>query len=101
MLSRLTLMVFGLAVALWPTAASAERRVALVIGNSAYQHATALRNPGNDANDVAEALRKLGLMSSSVLISTSRASPGRSSSSPGRSMTPRWACYSTRVTVCR
>jgi len=59
MLSRLILMVFGLA-ALWPMAANAERRVALVIGNSAYQHATALRNPGNDANDVAEALKKVG-----------------------------------------
>ncbi|HWP15200.1 MAG TPA: caspase domain-containing protein [Xanthobacteraceae bacterium] len=59
MLSRLILMVFGLA-ALWPIAANAERRVALVIGNSAYQHATALRNPGNDANDVAEALKKVG-----------------------------------------
>jgi hypothetical protein len=60
MLCRLFLVVFGLAAALWPMAANAERRVALVIGNSAYQHATALRNPGNDANDVAEALRKLG-----------------------------------------
>jgi hypothetical protein len=60
MLSRLILMAFGLAAALWPMAASAERRVALVIGNSAYQHATALRNPGNDANDVAETLKKVG-----------------------------------------
>lgn len=60
MLSRLILMVFGLVAALWPMAASAERRVALVIGNSAYQHATALRNPGNDANDVSETLKKLG-----------------------------------------
>lgn len=60
MLSRLVLMAFGFAAALWPIGASAERRVALVIGNSAYQHATALRNPGNDANDVAEALKKVG-----------------------------------------
>lgn len=40
-------------------AASAERRVALVIGNSAYRHATELANPKNDAVDMAEALRNL------------------------------------------
>ena len=36
-----------------------ERRVALVIGNSAYQTAP-LRNPANDARDMAAALRDLG-----------------------------------------
>jgi uncharacterized caspase-like protein len=40
--------------------ASAERRVALVIGNSAYEHAATLRNPRNDANEMAETLKKLG-----------------------------------------
>lgn len=40
--------------------AQADRRVALVIGNSAYVNAAALRNPRNDANDIAEALKKLG-----------------------------------------
>src|SRR5215831_17560237 len=60
MLARLTLLILSVAAALWPMAASAERRIALVIGNSAYQHATALRNPGNDASDVAEALKKVG-----------------------------------------
>lgn len=39
--------------------ASGERRVALVIGNSAYKEAP-LKNPVNDAHDVASALRKLG-----------------------------------------
>lgn len=34
--------------------------VALVIGNSAYQFATKLNSPVNDANDMAEAFRKLG-----------------------------------------
>ena len=47
-------------VALLPSGANADRRVALVIGNAAYKHAAALRNPGNDANDVAETLKKLG-----------------------------------------
>ena len=40
--------------------ASAERRVALVIGNAAYQHTTTLANPVNDAQDLAATLAKLG-----------------------------------------
>lgn len=42
-----------------PTA-QAQKRVALVIGNSAYQHAGLLDNPKNDAIDVAGALKKHG-----------------------------------------
>ncbi|WP_181161230.1 caspase family protein [Labrys okinawensis] len=43
-------------------AAKAElgRRVALVIGNSAYAHVAALPNPKNDAAKVADTLRKIG-----------------------------------------
>ncbi|MEI3855322.1 MULTISPECIES: caspase family protein [unclassified Ensifer] len=37
----------------------AEKRVALVIGNSAYQHAPQLANPQNDANDMASKLTGL------------------------------------------
>jgi tetratricopeptide (TPR) repeat protein len=36
------------------------RRVALVIGNGNYRHATQLPNPPNDAADISAALRKLG-----------------------------------------
>jgi uncharacterized caspase-like protein len=39
---------------------SFDRRVALVIGNSAYRSAPALANPVNDATDMAAALRRLG-----------------------------------------
>ena len=39
--------------------ATTERKVALVIGNSAYNDAP-LRNPVNDATDIASALKKLG-----------------------------------------
>ena len=60
MLARFAMAVGILVAALLPQSASAERRVALVIGNAAYKHATGLRNPGNDANDVAETLKKLG-----------------------------------------
>lgn len=35
-------------------------RLALVIGNAAYENATALANPANDATDMCAALRKLG-----------------------------------------
>ncbi|WP_161786364.1 caspase domain-containing protein [Methylobacter sp. BBA5.1] len=35
-----------------------ERRVALVIGNSAYQYTAQLANPTNDAEDIAQALKK-------------------------------------------
>jgi uncharacterized caspase-like protein len=40
--------------------AQAEKRVALIVGNSAYQHAPRLANPGNDAGDMAAKLRGLG-----------------------------------------
>ncbi len=57
------LLVFGTALAattLLAVDAQAERRVALVIGNSAYNSAAALRNPRNDAGDMAESLKKFG-----------------------------------------
>jgi uncharacterized caspase-like protein len=41
-------------------AAAPEKRVALVIGNSAYKHTAPLDNPKNDAADMAAALRKFG-----------------------------------------
>jgi formylglycine-generating enzyme required for sulfatase activity len=41
-------------------AAFAEKRVALVIGNGAYQKAPELPNPKNDAEDMAAALKALG-----------------------------------------
>jgi hypothetical protein len=40
--------------------AHAEKRVALVIGNSAYQHTAELHNPKNDAADMAASLKRLG-----------------------------------------
>ncbi len=40
--------------------ASTEKRVALVVGNSAYEHIAPLRNPSNDAADLIEKLKPLG-----------------------------------------
>jgi uncharacterized caspase-like protein len=61
MFARLLLTV-ALSAAAWTSAfaAAPERRVALVIGNSAYEHAATLRNPRNDANEMADSLRRLG-----------------------------------------
>jgi uncharacterized caspase-like protein len=49
-------------VACWlgSSPASAEKRVALVIGNGAYAHAPQLPNPARDAEDVAAALTRSG-----------------------------------------
>jgi hypothetical protein len=59
-MARLIVFVCAL-MALWPSsAAHAEKRVALVIGNSAYQNTGELRNPSNDASDVTAALKRLG-----------------------------------------
>ncbi len=55
------MVLLGLAMTLITApAAHAERRVALVIGNASYSSAASLRNPRNDANDMAETLKKLG-----------------------------------------
>ena len=60
MFTRLLLSASLLLGAMTVSEAKAERRVALVIGNSKYRDAPALRNPRNDAEDVAGALQRLG-----------------------------------------
>src|SRR3954466_4931375 len=52
-----------LATALASTAASAEKRVALIIGNSSYQTVPQLPNPSRDANSVAKMFRDAGFES--------------------------------------
>jgi hypothetical protein len=53
-------VVMLLSWALHAAPASAEKRVALVIGNGAYRNASALPNPRNDAQDVGAALTRTG-----------------------------------------
>jgi uncharacterized caspase-like protein len=61
MLTRLALFASLVVASLaFVTDAKAERRVALVIGNAQYVHANTLRNPRNDATEMAVTLRKLG-----------------------------------------
>jgi uncharacterized caspase-like protein len=54
------LLVFISLIAWWTSPASAAKRVALVIGNSAYESAPALKNPKNDADAISAVLTKLG-----------------------------------------
>jgi len=51
---------FALGLLSWSQAACAENRIALVVGNSAYQSVTALPNPANDAKAMAEMLTAAG-----------------------------------------
>ena len=54
-------LALGLALLSFPQAAArAEQRVALVVGNGAYQHVPHLPNPPHDAEDVAAALTRAG-----------------------------------------
>ena len=57
---RAVLVLAVLVGALLARPALAERRVALVIGNAAYQTAAPLKNPANDAADISAALQRLG-----------------------------------------
>ena len=55
-------LIVGLSIALLLSTASAwaEARIALVIGNSAYENLQPLRNPVNDVRLVAETLTEMG-----------------------------------------
>ncbi len=53
-------LVFILLAAVAAAPSVAAGRVALVVGNGAYEHAAPLRNPANDAADMAAVLRRLG-----------------------------------------
>src|SRR4051812_17405553 len=53
-------VVIVLLVLLMSSIAHAQKRVALVIGNSAYKHTGELTNPRNDAVDMAAALKRFG-----------------------------------------
>lgn len=59
-LNRFLAAVMLLAVFTGCSPAWAEKKVALVIGNSAYQHANPLRNPANDAKAMAKLFGELG-----------------------------------------
>jgi uncharacterized caspase-like protein len=51
---------FALILSVLSPAAAQEKRVALIIGNSAYANTASLATPVNDATDLSAALRKFG-----------------------------------------
>ena len=57
---RWTTLAAGLLAVLFVSPAFAEKRVALVVGNSAYQNVSRLENPKSDALLVADTLKRLG-----------------------------------------
>ncbi len=60
---RLGLSALGaLLLAVFSGPAAAEKRIALVVGNAAYQNITRLDNPRNDAKLMAETLSSLGFV---------------------------------------
>jgi len=59
---RLLVVVCGTLAGVAAGLAQGEKRVALVIGNSAYQHTRVLPNPRNDAEAIAKLLRANGFV---------------------------------------
>jgi uncharacterized caspase-like protein len=60
LLAALVLVISGTVVAAAATGDAADKKVALVIGNSKYQHAVTLPNPTSDARMMAATLRGAG-----------------------------------------
>jgi hypothetical protein len=65
-------VVAAFAAICWSAVATAETRVALVVGNAKYLNTPALANPGNDASDVAAALKEIGFTVSLQVDATKR-----------------------------
>src|SRR5215831_6738087 len=65
-LPSLLLPVLVAAVLALSVRAHAQTRIALVIGNSAYQKVANLANPAHDAQDVSESLKRLGFTVNTV-----------------------------------
>ena len=69
---RRIILVACLALSSFAIAAGASiaERYAMIVGNSAYQGAASLSNPGNDARAMAEALDGLGFETTLLLDAT-------------------------------
>jgi uncharacterized caspase-like protein len=66
-LPSLLMPVLVAAVLALSVRAHAQTRVALVVGNSAYQKVVNLANPAHDAQDVSESLKRLGFAVKTVI----------------------------------
>jgi Caspase domain len=65
-LPSLLLPVLVVAALALSVRANAQTRIALVIGNSAYQKVANLANPAHDAQDISESLKRLGFTVNTV-----------------------------------
>jgi uncharacterized caspase-like protein len=88
LLSSLLTLSAAAAVTADVAAAAAERRVALVIGNGAYQNVARLKNPANDAQLMAETLAAIGfeLVGGKPLIDADKAGLERAIRSFGQAL---------------
>jgi uncharacterized caspase-like protein len=88
LLSSLLMLSAAAAVTADVAAAAAERRVALVIGNGAYQNVARLKNPANDAQLMAETLAAIGfeLVGGKPLIDADKAGLERAIRSFGQAL---------------
>ncbi len=60
-MAHLSALIIAIAATLYSASfAAASKKVALVVGNAAYQNAAPLRNPKNDAASVSAALKSIG-----------------------------------------
>ena len=87
-----------------PAPASAEKRIALVVGNSAYKNITPLDNPSKDASLMAETLGALGftLVGGRAQLDLDKGAMDIAVQSlAGRSRAPTSRCSITPATACR
>src|SRR6202158_2535653 len=82
------IVVVALSMLTGAGAARADKRVALVIGNSAYKNIGPLENPANDAKLMADTLRRLGftLIGNSAQINLDKAAFDNAAQNFGRQL---------------
>ena len=97
-------VIFGACLS-FSAPAHAEKRVALVIGNSAYKSVGPLDNPKNDATLMAETLRSLGFTlvggGAAARSRQGRIRRARCRTSATSCRAPMSGCSTTPVTACR
>ena len=91
-----------LAMVLAPDAALADKRVALVVGNSSYQTVPQLPNPSRDANAVAKMFRDAGFERSRPISTSAISTSSARSASSRRSRTmPTSPSFTTPATASK
>ena len=86
-----------------PSPAWADKRVALVIGNSAYKNVPKLTNPANDAAAIAGVLQRAGfeVVEAKRDLTQHRDAPHACATSPTRAATRTWRSSTTQATASK